>query len=173
MYKRSFSGPYLLCIHPKVSELLLEELHEGICGSHIRGRSLSHQTITQDYWWPNMQKEVQEYVKKCDQCQKYAPNIHQLGGVFNPLSSPGHLPNGAETLLALFPRQWGIRDICWSARITSLNRLKLSPWQISGTWMPRNSFRKTLSHGSDSLVLSSRTMAFSLITNLSRDTVVT
>ena len=34
-----------------------------------------------------MQKEAQEYVKKCDQCQRFAPNIHQLGGVLNPLSS--------------------------------------------------------------------------------------
>ena len=34
LYKRSFSGPYLLCIHLEVVELLLEELHEGICGSH-------------------------------------------------------------------------------------------------------------------------------------------
>ena len=35
-----------------------------------------------------MQKEAQKYVKKCDQCQKFAPNIHQLGGVLSPLSSP-------------------------------------------------------------------------------------
>ena len=76
LYKRSFSGPYLLCIYPEVSELLLEELHKGICGSHIRGRSLSHRVITQGYWWPNMQKETQEYVKKCDQCQRFAPNMH-------------------------------------------------------------------------------------------------
>ena len=73
LYKRSFSGPYLLCIHHEVSELLLKELHEGICGSHIGGRSLSHRAITQGYWWPNMQKEVQEYMKKCDQCQRFAP----------------------------------------------------------------------------------------------------
>ena len=33
LYKRSFSGPYLLCVHPEVSESLLEELHEGFCGS--------------------------------------------------------------------------------------------------------------------------------------------
>ena len=58
LYKRSFSGPYLLCIHPKASKLLLEELHEGICGSNTEGRSLSHRAITQGYWWPNMQKEV-------------------------------------------------------------------------------------------------------------------
>ena len=68
LYKRSVSGPYVLCIHPKTSELLLEELHERICRSHTGGRSLSHRAITQGYWWPNMQKEAQEYVKKCDQC---------------------------------------------------------------------------------------------------------
>ena len=66
LYKHSFSMPYLLYIHPEALELLLKELHEGICGSHTEGRSLSHKAITQDYWWPNMQKEAQEYVKKCD-----------------------------------------------------------------------------------------------------------
>ena len=49
LYKRSFSGPYLLCINLEAVELLLEELHEGICGSHTRGRSLSHMTLTQGY----------------------------------------------------------------------------------------------------------------------------
>ena len=42
LYKRSFSRPYLLCIHPEASELLLKELHEGIYGSHTGGRSIAH-----------------------------------------------------------------------------------------------------------------------------------
>ena len=67
LYKRSYSGPYLLCVHPKAVELFLEELHEGICGSHTGGISLSHRALIQNYWWPNMQKEAQDYVKKCDQ----------------------------------------------------------------------------------------------------------
>ena len=46
LYKRSYSRLYLLCIHPEASKLLLEELHEGICGSHTGGRSLSHRAIT-------------------------------------------------------------------------------------------------------------------------------
>ena len=66
LYKRSFSGPYLLCIHPESIESLLEELHEGICGSRTSGRSLAHRTITQGYWWLNMQREALEYVRKCD-----------------------------------------------------------------------------------------------------------
>ena len=66
LYKRSFSGPYLFCMHPNASESLLEELHEGVYESHTGERSLSHRVITQGYWWPGMQKEAQEYVKKCD-----------------------------------------------------------------------------------------------------------
>ena len=50
LYKCSFSGPYLLCIHPEALALVLEELYEGICGSHTGGRSLSHRAITQGYW---------------------------------------------------------------------------------------------------------------------------
>ena len=57
LYKRSFSSPYLLCVYPELTESLLEELHEGICGSYTGGRSLAHRAITQGYWWPNMQRE--------------------------------------------------------------------------------------------------------------------
>ena len=53
LFKRSFSGPYLLCAHPGASESLLEELHEGVCESHTGG-SLTHKALTQGYWWPNM-----------------------------------------------------------------------------------------------------------------------
>ena len=49
LYKRSSSSPYLLCIHPKVVKLLLEELHEGFYGSHTGDRSLSHRALTQEY----------------------------------------------------------------------------------------------------------------------------
>ena len=60
LYKRSFLGLYLLCIHLEASKLLLKELHEEICRSHTGGRSLSHRALTQRYWWPSMQKEAQE-----------------------------------------------------------------------------------------------------------------
>ena len=66
LYKCSFSRPYLLCVHPELTESLLEELHEGICGSYTGGRSLANRAITQGYWWPNMQREALKYVRKCD-----------------------------------------------------------------------------------------------------------
>ena len=54
LYWRSFGGPYLLCLCPKKVNELLAELHEGVCGSHVGGRSLAHQVMTQGFWWPQM-----------------------------------------------------------------------------------------------------------------------
>ena len=107
LYKRSFFRPYLLCVHPEISESLLEELHEGICGSHTGGRSLSHRAITQGYWWPDIQKESQEYVRKCDQCQRFALNIHQPGGVLNPISSPWPFAQCGLHIVGHFPKALG------------------------------------------------------------------
>ena len=54
-----------------------------------------------------MQKEVQEYVRKCDQCQKFAPNIHQPRGVLNPLSSPWSFTQWGLDIIGLFPKVIG------------------------------------------------------------------
>ena len=54
-----------------------------------------------------MQKEAQEYVKKCDQCQRFTPNIHQLGGVLNPFSSPWPFAQWGLDILGPFPKTLG------------------------------------------------------------------
>ena len=50
-----------------------------------------------------MQKEVLEYAKKCDQCQKFAPNTHRLGGFLNPLFSPWPFAQWGLYIVGLFP----------------------------------------------------------------------
>ncbi|XP_030923081.1 uncharacterized protein LOC115949959 [Quercus lobata] len=109
LYRRSFLGPYLLCVHPEAIELILEELHERICGSHTGGRSLSHRALTLGYWWLSMHKEALDYVKKCDQCQRFAPSIHQPGGELNPMSSPWPFAQWGLDILGPFPKATGNR----------------------------------------------------------------
>ena len=54
-----------------------------------------------------MQKEAQEYVRKCDQCQRFAPNIHQPGGILNPLSSPWPFAQWGLDIVGPFPKTLG------------------------------------------------------------------
>ena len=51
-----------------------------------------------------MQKEAHEYVKKCDQCQRFAPNVHLPGGTFNPLSSPWPFTQWGLDIVEPFPK---------------------------------------------------------------------
>ena len=46
LYRRSFGGPYHLCLHPGKVDELLAELHEGVCGGHAGGHSLAHRAMT-------------------------------------------------------------------------------------------------------------------------------
>uniref|UniRef100_A0A2N9GNU9 Uncharacterized protein n=1 Tax=Fagus sylvatica TaxID=28930 RepID=A0A2N9GNU9_FAGSY len=107
LYKRSFSGPYLLCVHPNLVDDLLFEIHEGICGSHTGGRSLAHRAMSQGYWWPYIQSDAVRYVRKCDKCQRFAPKIHQPARELNPLSSPWPFAQWGLDIVGPLPRAPG------------------------------------------------------------------
>ena len=68
LYKRGFSLPYLRSVEQDEAKYILEEVHEGICRDHLRARSLVGKIIRVDYFWPMMQKEAKEFVRRCDRC---------------------------------------------------------------------------------------------------------
>ena len=111
LYRRSFRGPYLLCLHPEKVNELLAEFHEGVCGSHVGGRSLAHRAMTQGFWWPKMRNDAAEYVRKCERCQKHAHLIHQPTGHLNPISSPWPFAQLGLEILGPFPRATGNRRL--------------------------------------------------------------
>ena len=45
LYKRSFSLPLLRCLGPTNADYALREVHEGICGSHLGGKSLAYKVL--------------------------------------------------------------------------------------------------------------------------------
>ena len=103
LYRRSFTGPYLLCLHPEKVNELLTELHDGVCGGHVKGRSLAHRAMTQGFWWLQMQKDAAKYVRRCEPCQKHAPLINQPAGRLNPVSSPWPYAQWGLNILSPFP----------------------------------------------------------------------
>ena len=105
LYRRSFRGPYLLCLHPRKVNELLAKFHEGICGSHVGGRSLAHRAMTQGFWWSKMRNDAVEYIRKCERCQKHAHLIHQPAGHLNPISNPWPFAQWGWISLARFHEQ--------------------------------------------------------------------
>ena len=48
--KRGFSTPILKCIGKEDDNYILREVHEGVCGNHIRARNLVRKTLRQRYY---------------------------------------------------------------------------------------------------------------------------
>ena len=88
LYKRSLGGLYLKCLTPEQGQYVLAELHEGICGNHLGGRTLAHQAHTRGYYWPTMKSDAVDYVRKCNPCQRMSPilrsPVQDLFSISNP-----------------------------------------------------------------------------------------
>ncbi|GKV43001.1 hypothetical protein SLEP1_g50348 [Rubroshorea leprosula] len=107
LYKRAASMPLLRCLTPYEAEYAVREVHEGVCGTHIGGKTLARKLLRHGYYWPTMVEDAQNYVKKCSTCQFNADDIHMPGDTLSPLSSPWPFAQWGVDLLGLFVKGKG------------------------------------------------------------------
>ena len=72
LFRHGFTHPILVCVDDEQCTRIMAELHEGICGSHIGGRSLSSKAIRAGYYWPTMREDCTRYTQQCKQWQQHA-----------------------------------------------------------------------------------------------------
>ncbi|GKV15552.1 hypothetical protein SLEP1_g26334 [Rubroshorea leprosula] len=63
LYKRAASMPLLRYLTPYEAEYAVREVHEGVCGTHIGGRTLARKLLRHGYYWPTMVEDAQNYQK--------------------------------------------------------------------------------------------------------------
>ena len=73
LYRRGYYMPLLKCATLSKAKYIMREIHEGICGSHVRGQYLAFKVVRQGYYWPTMKMDCMEYACKCDKCQRFVP----------------------------------------------------------------------------------------------------
>ncbi|CAA0817430.1 RNase H family protein, partial [Striga hermonthica] len=96
LFKRGYSTPLLKCVNESDSRYILEEFHEGVCGSHPGAQALSYKVLRQGYYWPTLKTDAAAWVRKCPKCQIFGPNIHRS-------------PEELKSIYSTWPfAQWGI-----------------------------------------------------------------
>ncbi|CAJ2677123.1 unnamed protein product [Trifolium pratense] len=107
MYRRGFSIPLLRCVEESEVASILGEIHEGINGQHIGGRSLARKALRAGFYWPTMQADAKEHVKKCDKCQRHGDMHLAPPNELRTLSSPWPFSWWGMDLLGPFPTAAG------------------------------------------------------------------
>ena len=62
LYRRGYFMPLLRCVTPKKAKELMKEVHEGFCGDHAGGQSLSKKILRQGYFWLTMNEDSMEFM---------------------------------------------------------------------------------------------------------------
>ncbi|CAA0809043.1 Unknown protein, partial [Striga hermonthica] len=88
LYKRSYGGPHLHCVTKEEGRYVLREMHEGCCSDHNKSGALVARILRAGYFWPRMREDAKAMVKKCLQCQKHGPLIHQPAEAMTTMSAP-------------------------------------------------------------------------------------
>ncbi|GKV29735.1 hypothetical protein SLEP1_g38636 [Rubroshorea leprosula] len=106
LYKRAASMPLLRCLTPYEAEYAVREVHEGVCGTHIGGKTLARKLLRHGYYWPTMVEDAQSYVRPASSMLM----IYTCQGKYYHLSRlPGPLLNGFRAAaLRSFCNDYGI-----------------------------------------------------------------
>jgi hypothetical protein len=72
---------------PTLRQLIMRELHDPPYAGHIGSRR-TQEAIARIYWWPNLAREVSDYVRSCHVCQVNKTGNERPGGLLQPLQIP-------------------------------------------------------------------------------------
>ena len=61
LFRHGFTHPILTCVSGDECTRIMAELNEGICGSHVGGRSLASKVIRVGFFWPTVREDCVRY----------------------------------------------------------------------------------------------------------------
>ncbi|KAH9323722.1 hypothetical protein KI387_018361, partial [Taxus chinensis] len=76
LYKRGFDGILLRCLTGAEVTYTIQQVHDGICGGHFSGLAVAKRILRLGYYWPTLNNDCYEYVKRCVMCQQHANLQH-------------------------------------------------------------------------------------------------
>ncbi|KAK8578866.1 hypothetical protein V6N12_069210 [Hibiscus sabdariffa] len=88
LYKRRKDQVLLRCVDEVEAKKILEEVHEGVCGTHANGFMMARQIMRFGYYWSTMEGDCIKYAKKCHKCQIYGDKIHVPPSPLHVMTSP-------------------------------------------------------------------------------------
>jgi hypothetical protein len=59
------------CLTTLQAQIILKELHEGVKRRHFATNITTKFFLDARYWWPILLKDIHEFCKSCDNCQKF------------------------------------------------------------------------------------------------------
>ncbi|KAK8935602.1 hypothetical protein KSP39_PZI013848 [Platanthera zijinensis] len=80
LFKVGADGIVRRCIPEEEMRAILEKCHSSPYGGHFKGTRTAMKVLEAGFYWPNLFRDANEFVKQCDRCQR-SENIHKNDGM--------------------------------------------------------------------------------------------
>lgn len=75
LYWKNKDGILLFCLDPYQSKKIFSQMHRGVCGGHFSVKTNAHKILRVGYFWPIVFKDSYDFVRKCEECQKFSGKL--------------------------------------------------------------------------------------------------
>ncbi|KAK8649492.1 hypothetical protein V6N13_130221 [Hibiscus sabdariffa] len=105
LYKRGSDQVLMRCVNAKEAQQIIEEVHEGIFGTHPNGFTMARRIMRFGYYWSTMESDCISYARKCHKCQIYADKLHTPPQPLHVMTSPWPFSTwGMDVIGPIFPK---------------------------------------------------------------------
>ena len=59
-----------ICVREDEMYDILHAFHNEPCGGHFVAKRIIMKILTTSYYWPTLHKDIANYIRKCDKCQR-------------------------------------------------------------------------------------------------------
>ncbi|KAG8480064.1 hypothetical protein CXB51_025134 [Gossypium anomalum] len=95
LYKKGKDQMLLRCVDDVEARKILEEVHEGICGTHANGFNMARKIMRLGYYWLTMESDCINFARKCHKCKSTAIKFMCPPSPLHVMTSPWPLLCGA------------------------------------------------------------------------------
>ena len=85
LYKRSISGILQRCITPEEGQIILKDIHGGVCGHHASSRAIAAKAFRAGFYWLTAVEDAKNIVRTCEACQMFAAKPHSPAAELKPI----------------------------------------------------------------------------------------
>ncbi|KAK9034176.1 hypothetical protein V6N11_050351 [Hibiscus sabdariffa] len=105
LYKRGSDQVLMRYVNAKEAQQIIEEVHEGIFGTHPNGFIMARRIMRFGYYWSTMESDYISYARKCHKCQIYADKLHAPPQPLHVMTSPWPFSTwGMDVIGPIFPK---------------------------------------------------------------------
>jgi hypothetical protein len=85
LYKKSITGVLQRCVTPQEGQVILKDIHAGVCGHHASSRAIAAKAFRAGFYWLTTIEDAKDIVRRCKACQRFVSRPHAPAAELQPI----------------------------------------------------------------------------------------